>query len=266
MRAKDKQVTAAEIKMIVLDLDGTVLHSDKTISPYTIEILERCKRAGIKIAIATARSEMEARRYIEAIAPDVVISGGGSLVCYEGRAIYTCMLSAEISDAIIAECMAREEGLSITVAASDGYYVKWAGELPAEYGHAISCDFAKPLSQETYKIVVESSDEAIVKQIVDKYHQCSVIRFSDGEWYRIANKESEKMNAVKATAEYFDIDVSRVASFGDDFSDLEMIKSCGYGVSMGNAIDAVKAVGKHVCDTNDNDGVAKWIAAHLLAD
>ena len=253
-----------DISMIVLDLDGTVLHSDKTISAYTIKILEKCRQDGVKIVVATARSEMAAKYYIEVINPDVVISNGGSLVRHGEHTIYKCLLSAEISDKITAELMSKEEFISISLETETGYYVTWDEAFSPDYSHAIKYDFAKPLSQDTYKITVEFSDEAIIKQVVSKYSKCDMIAFSDENWYRLANKDSGKMNAIKATAAYFNINLSRIASFGDDYNDVEMIKNCGYGVSMKNAVEEVKAVAKYICDANDNDGVAKWIAQRML--
>ena len=156
-----------DISMIVLDLDGTVLHSDKTISAYTINILEKCKQDGVKIVIATARSEMAAKRYIEAINPDAVISNGGALVRHKEQTIYKCLLSAEISNKITAELMNKKEFVSIGVETETGYYVMWDEAFSPDYFHAIHYDFAKPLSQGTYKIAVEFSDEAIIKRVVE---------------------------------------------------------------------------------------------------
>ena len=49
----------------------------------------------------------------------------------------------------------------------------------------------------------------------------------------------------------------QVVAFGDDYNNFEMKIDCGIGVAMGNAVDEVKAVADYVCDTNDNDEVAK---------
>lgn len=68
------------IRMLILDLDGTVLHSDKTISDYTKSVFGRCRKNGIKIVAATARAEWSAKKYLEQIKPDFIISNGGALV------------------------------------------------------------------------------------------------------------------------------------------------------------------------------------------
>jgi hydroxymethylpyrimidine pyrophosphatase-like HAD family hydrolase len=53
-------------------------------------------------------------------------------------------------------------------------------------------------------------------------------------------------------------------SFGDDKNDLEMIKRCGIGVAVENALDEVKNVAKYVCKSNNDDGVARWLEEYIL--
>jgi hydroxymethylpyrimidine pyrophosphatase-like HAD family hydrolase len=55
-----------------------------------------------------------------------------------------------------------------------------------------------------------------------------------------------------------------VAAFGDDFSDVEMLNECGIGIAVANAIVEAKTTADYICDTNDNDGVAKWIEEKIL--
>ena len=252
------------INVIVLDLDGTVLHDDKSISDYTISILNRCKEKGIQIVVATARSEKAAERYIKKIAPDVIIANGGSLVRYKGEVIFECRLRAKIIDSIICEIMNHKDFVSVTAETDKGYYVSWETADVAEYAHAIHYDFTTPLSQDVYKITVELKSTDCIYYIQEKYPECGVISFSDMNWYRIANKDATKMNAIRALANYFQVELSGIVAFGDDYSDLEMIRDCGIGVAMKNGISEIKAIADCICETNNDDGVAKWLENSLL--
>ncbi len=69
---------------------------------------------------------------------------------------------------------------------------------------------------------------------------------------------------MKAIAEHYNVSTSTFAAFGDDVNDLEMIQNCGVGIAVANAIDEIKAVADDICDTNDHDGVAKWLEEHVL--
>jgi len=53
-------------------------------------------------------------------------------------------------------------------------------------------------------------------------------------------------------------------SFSDDYNDFDMIRECGIGVAVINALDEVKAVANYICDANENDGVAKWLEENVL--
>lgn len=55
-----------------------------------------------------------------------------------------------------------------------------------------------------------------------------------------------------------------IAAFGDDMNDLEMVRNCGIGVAVRNAVEEVKRSADYICGSNDDDGVAKWIEEFIL--
>lgn len=59
------------------------------------------------------------------------------------------------------------------------------------------------------------------------------------------------------------LEISNITAFGDDFADIEMLKSSGIGVAMGNAIDEVKEAADIIIGTNDNDGIATYLESYL---
>jgi hydroxymethylpyrimidine pyrophosphatase-like HAD family hydrolase len=90
-----------------------------------------------------------------------------------------------------------------------------------------------------------------------------MLRYTGEDLYRFADRSAVKWNAVKAVAEHYCIYTGNIAAFGDDINDLEMIRNCGIGVAVENAVDEVKAAARYICDTNDSDGVAKWLEEHM---
>ena len=95
------------IKMIIMDLDGTLLNDDdENISPYTLLILNKCKEIGIKIVIATARPRLAAEEIIDLIKPDFSILNDGALILNENNiVIYNKLLSLGMLDEIDDEYM-----------------------------------------------------------------------------------------------------------------------------------------------------------------
>ena len=86
----DDAITKITPRLLLFDLDGTLLDSRKRISPKNLEAIEKCRRRGIMIGIATARSEATCKRFADAIQPDLLISNSGALVRLCGTVIYEC--------------------------------------------------------------------------------------------------------------------------------------------------------------------------------
>ena len=73
-----------------------------------------------------------------------------------------------------------------------------------------------------------------------------------------------KARSIKKMLTVLGFDRSEIVLFGDDANDVEMLRECGIGVAVANAIDDAKAAANYTCDTNDNDGIAKWIVENVL--
>jgi 5-amino-6-(5-phospho-D-ribitylamino)uracil phosphatase len=109
-------------KIILTDLDNTLLKADKTISNYSIDIINQCKKQGILFGIATARSETEASIYIKRINPDIFISNGGAMVRYKDNIIYESMIPKQTSDNLLNDCMQCDDISDITIDTGEIYY------------------------------------------------------------------------------------------------------------------------------------------------
>ena len=103
-------------KMILSDLDGTLICSDGSISERTKLTLKGCQNKGIYVVIATARYWIGAERYIEETQPDYEITTDGTLIYQHGKQIYSCNLEIEDTNQIIQDILARDDKTEITVA------------------------------------------------------------------------------------------------------------------------------------------------------
>lgn len=254
------------IKLICADLDGTLLRSDKTISERTLKMLEECRRKNIMIAIATARSENASVKYIDEIRPDIIISNGGAKVRCFGKIILKKIMSAETVKGIIDLCIKYSGGKGeITVETDNGYYwnYKEKPDLNSDYGYAIYSDFSD-FCFPAYKITAELEMEEQAQKIVSYFPECSTLSFTGESWRRFALKCADKINAVLRVSEYLNIDVSQIAAFGDDYIDIDMLKFCGIGVAMDNAVESAKTAADFITCSNDDEGVAKFIEEKIF--
>ena len=77
---------------------------------------------------------------------------------------------------------------------------------------------------------------------------------------------SGKTTAIKALAETSGISLEDTVAFGDDLNDIEMLRLCGMGVAVANAIPEVREAAGEITLSNDEDGVAEWLAGHCLKE
>ena len=87
---------------------------------------------------------------------------------------------------------------------------------------------------------------------------------ADGKLIQIMSTAATKWNGIKAMLEAVGVDRSDTVYFGDDNDDIEPIKNCGVGVSVSNAVDEVLEAADYITESNDMDGVARYIEKNLL--
>ena len=245
------------IKMIVTDLDNTLLRTDKTISEYTKSVFKHCQNMGIKIVFATARSLEGSQDYRIVINPDGDIVTGGCLVFAGKQLLRSYYLPEPRYATLLAELctyplVTRVSARSLNTAYSN---IPIVGK--------VCIDFKSPLPEKLLHCSCCTDDGDFMKSIAIRYPEFLFLHNSGSDLYDINPKDATKFNGVKTISEHFNIPLSEVIVFGDDYNDIIMLRDCGVGVAMNNAISECKTVADYICDTNDNDGVAKWIEERI---
>lgn len=254
------------IKMIVTDLDNTLLRSDKSISEYTASILRKCQDKGIRIAFATARSTQASSRYFEMFAPDVFIGYGGAVSFAGDKVISRFDIPANISSQLISRCLQEPEISHVHAINEAVAYTNRMESSGTDSSHYKHVDFSLHKDISYLKVSLVASNPHVVERIAAEFPMLDLLRYTGEDLYRFANRNAVKWNAVKAVAEHFGIGTDMIAAFGDDINDYEMIKNCGIGVAVENAVGEVKSVARYICGISDNDGVAKWLEEHILQE
>ena len=258
-----------EVKMVVTDLDGTLLRTDKTISEYTKVIFNRLRERNILLAFATSRSARASARFRAMITPDIDITSGGAIATMNGKTLFRTAIDIETATSIIRDLKASEAVLQITADTEEFYFnsmpidTSWAGWI--DYNDSVTTDFSEPLPvPDVFKITPSAVNAEAVQTITSKYPAVDVLNFTGEDWYQIKSVKAAKQHAIASVCAQLGISMTAIIAFGDDHNDVEMLRECGTGVAVANAIDEVKAAATFVCDTNDNDGVAKWLEENVL--
>lgn len=256
-------------KLLLFDLDGTLLRSDKTISKATHKALQECRKKGILIGVSTSRGEQNALSFIEELKPDVLIASGGALAKYNGRYIYKAEFSGEETRRMI-EAARKVCGADceITIDTIDSHYWNYKMDPKKQdhsWGESIYTDFAD-FEEPSLKMCVEIFRDSQAGQLQQLLDECDCVRFSDGYWYKFTKKTATKERAIMKVCAVCGIGAEEVIAFGDDYADIGMLKLCGTGIAMGNAINEVKEQADLVIGSNDEDGIAEYLAQRTVTN
>lgn len=251
-----------EYKLLLFDLDGTLLKSDKTISEHTLSVLNKCRNKGLMIGVSTSRSEQNSMEFLSQLLPDILISSGGALVKQNKEYIYKAAFTIEETNRMITT--AREicgADCEITIDTLQNHYWNYKIDPKKQdqsWGDSIYTDFEN-FDQPALKMCVEIFDPNTAERMKNTLTDCDCIRFSDGFWYKFTKKGVTKENEIMRICTACNITPENIMAFGDDLADIGMLKLCGIGIAMGNAIQEVKDIADAVIGTNDNEGIADFL-------
>lgn len=252
------------VKMIVTDLDRTLLHDDKKISDYTISVLEKCRRQGIKIVFATARPMRTVKPFEIAINPDAVIYHNGAVVRHSDGSISKTGIRTQDARKVLNELKRLFPDSKISAEISDTLFANFDVSYFWDNTSAKQTDFSDLPELSVDKIIVHVSLLREIERIAGILPDYLYVEMNENRLGLIMNRNATKLNGIKEIASRWGVPLSETAAFGDDYNDIEMLKNCGVGVAVGNALEEVKAVADALCDTNNADGVAKWLEANIL--
>lgn len=249
-------------RLILFDLDGTLLRNDKTVSERNLKALRKCREKGILIGIATSRGEQNTLSFLNKFKPDVLITSSGALVKFNNEYIYMAEFSESETKQIIAavrEICGSE--CEITADTADSHYWNYRFDplkQDPSWGGSIYTDFEN-FEKRTLKMCAEIFDGERAERLIKLLPDCDCKRFSDGYWYKFTKKGITKENAVMEVCKKLGIRTDEIIAFGDDFADEGMLELCGVGVAMGNAIGSVKEKADIVIGGNDEDSISDFL-------
>lgn len=247
-------------KAIIVDLDRTLLHTDKTISRYTAEVFGRCKEKGIKLMVATARPYRTMTQFCEVIDFDAIsATNGARIICGDYRKEYG--LCPESADRILT-ALKHYPDFRVTLETGEEAY---SNKPIEDYDSVISDDLAAVAREEgAIKILISLDAPDVLETVKGMLSDDLYYTVANGHLIQIMSKSATKWSGVKAMLDISNISATETAYFGDDYDDVEPIRMCGVGVAVSNAIDEVKAVADYIAESNDDDGVAKFIERMIL--
>ena len=271
------------IKMVGLDLDGTLLNSKKKISEYTRKVLEEAISQGCIVLISTGRP-------ISAVSKDVLdiqgmkyavtVNGAKILNLETGEVLYSRPVPFDTAVEVLKLCQEYEAIPELIT--SDKIYTRAECLTHLEDYYSSESMIEYVLNTRT---PVEDVNEMLyqTKQPIDKLR--AVFRYPEERME--ARKRLESMpGLVIANSSNVDLEINvegadkgtgllwlgkqlgikreEIMACGDSYNDYEMLKAVGFAVAMANGEEVIKEIADYVTDTNDEDGVAKAFEKFVL--
>lgn len=267
------------IKLIAIDLDGTLLTSEKTISERNKKALKQAKALGVKIVICTGRPLAAIKDYLLTLnlleEGDYSITFNGGLVQKNdtGEIIEKVLLPfADIKDIYQ---LGKTLELPIDVLSNGTvYHLPSSEEHPSIYHRLNGLLTFQPLDLDQLSEVNEFNKAVVaieetyldeqIKKIPDEFYQRFEVIKTRSNLLEFMPKGITKAYGVSLLAKDLSIDPKEMMAIGDEENDLSMLVYAGLGVAMNNAVEKVKTAANIVTKSNDQDGVAQVIEDYVL--
>lgn len=274
------------IRLIALDLDGTTLRRDGTVSDRTVAALRRAMDAGVTVSVATGRlhnSALLIARRIGANGP-IISSNGGLVRTMDGSTLLHMPLPASFPDRALA--FARQTGVSVELFAGDVLYAsnpavkRWERRQRLLKARSVRgfvdlwqawrsfrvADLAewRPTLGLPEKLFAGDPDPARLRQVVEALGAGLCVTASAADNVELTAPGVTKGSAVAWLAARLGIGLQQVMVAGDSLNDLSMFELDCLKVAMGNAEDAIKERASFVTASHMDDGVALAVERFVL--
>lgn len=276
-----------EIKIITMDVDGTLFNSKKMIMEQTKEVLLKAQAMGIKLILASGRPTTGLMKLGQELKMDQY---GGLLVSYNGSKVVDC----RTMETLFNQPLSVEEGKAVLehlkkfkvypMIDKDNYmYVNNVFADPillngtffdviqyeARGGNYLLCektDLAEFLDYEVNKILTAAEPAYLqehYKEIMAPFQDRISCMFTASFYFEFTAKGVDKAMALDTVLKPMGYTREDMIGFGDGMNDISMIQYTGIGVAMGNAVPELKKEAKYITASNDEDGIAQALYHYI---
>ena len=268
-------------KLLVLDVDGTLLNEEKVISKRTLSALLKVQQTGVRIALASGRPTyglLPIAKSLElGLYGGFILSYNGSQIinAKNGEILFERRINPEMIPYIEKKAVKNNFALftyhddTLLTNSPDNVHVREEAALNnlkiiTEEEFSTAIDFAP------CKCMLVSDDEEALTGLENHWKKrldgvLDVFR-SEPYFLEVVPCSVDKANTLAVLLEYLGIQRDEVMAIGDGVCDVTMIQMAGTGVAMGNSVESVKICADYTTDTNANDGVAQAVEKLILTE
>ena len=263
------------IRLVISDVDGTLVRKDKSLSPQVIAAVHRLREAGIAFTLISARPVSGVLPLVAPLGIDIPVAAiNGGIVFRPDGSVIT---EHRIDPDVVRGMFALAEGVAVDrwVFADNRWYASSLDGVHVEHERVASNqepilrDDFSDLYDRADKVTFVSDDAPVLKELasrgVAQFGARATIGQSQTYYLDVTDTHANKGDGIAELAQILGIDLAQVAVFGDMDNDVAMFRRAGLSVAMGQAPDTVKSAAAFISTSNEQDGVAHAIDAFVLA-
>ena len=265
-----------QYKLLVSDMDGTLLDSKDKISKSTSDVISRAMEKGLYFTFATGRSLIGIKTALKGSglwpnAPIATFNGAKIINPDDETTLYERLLEKETAVEILAFC--KKLGAAAVVWSEGKLYISEENERTKHYSGKTGLeailiqDEDELISRNISKIICQDEPEKIeyyITQLQGKLKGNVTFCTSSADFLEFFHSDASKGGATAYMAKRLGISPHEIIAVGDQRNDISMLKFAGLGVAMGNALDELKAEADYIAPSNDEDGLAFVIEKFIL--
>lgn len=259
--------TGNNIKLVAIDIDGTLVDNDRNISLRNKEAIRNVRDNGVEVTLATGRMFDSARIYGDALGLDLpLVTYQGALVkaSATGEILYQRYVDAPLAQQVVA--LATDKGFRVWFYLDDRVLVDKITSKTREY----AANYFVPVRE--IESLTDCTSLSPLKLIVADYNEEALTQFEEEskeifgsslhiarslpQYLEFGHPEATKADGIDAVVRYLGINPQEVMAIGDSWNDLEMFEYAGLAVVMGNARREIKKKADYVTLSNQDHGVA----------
>ncbi len=264
-----------DIRLIVADMDGTLLDDEKQLHEHFWPLIEELHRRGILFSPASGRQYYTLLREFSDIADEMVfIAENGSLVMRRGQEVSSdCLQRADALRLVRVLRAAATDGVDagVVVCGKHSAYIErsdpaFLEQVDRYYARLqVVDDLVEVIDDDVLKIAVYDFDSAEHSTLpaLSQFAGSHKVTLSGEHWLDVNTPTANKGHAISALQDAFGITPAQTMVFGDFLNDLEMMDTAHYAFAMHNAHPLLRERAKFVAPSNNDNGVVRTIASIL---
>jgi Cof subfamily protein (haloacid dehalogenase superfamily) len=264
-------------KAVFIDMDGTLLKKDHTVSDANKQALHKLQVQGILTVLISARPLHGILPISKGVVKEdmPVVSLNGGYIVHNNEVIFQSAIS--LPDAVSIHRELKDTELSSMYYSSMDWYAETENDrikkeqritpvnIKIQPFHQTLSEWEQQFTGPN-KVLIAGDKELIlaVEKSLNELHKGQLnIYKSQPNYLEVMSLEASKAKAIQFIIDRYSIDRKEIIAIGDNYNDKGMIEFAGMGIAMGNAPEEIKLVADYVTDTNNNDGVAKALNFHF---